>query len=195
MVDIHKGSPSGPKALQKISVAIADTACATITTTDLVVAVPGVKATDVVMVNTDDDLIAGLAMNVTKTAADAVTVRFTNPTAAGIQTGTPNLSFSVSKKGTHKGGPSGPKSLQKFTAALVDTAVGANVTVDVVVAVPGVKATDVVTVNTDANLIDDLSMNVTKVDTDAVTVRFMNPTVGSINTGTPTLLFSAATYS
>ena len=95
MVDIHKGSPSGPKALQKIVAALVDTACAANTTTEVVVTVPGVKATDIVNAVPAAALTAGISMVVALVAANAVTLRFNNPTVGTVQTGAINVNFSV----------------------------------------------------------------------------------------------------
>lgn len=90
----HKGSPSGPKALTKVTVALVDTACLTIAATEVAVTVPGVKATDVVSVNASA-LTANLSLSVAVVADGVVDVRFTNPTVATIQTGAISLIFSI----------------------------------------------------------------------------------------------------
>lgn len=94
MSTVHKGSPSGPRALTKVTVALADTACLTIAATEVTVVVLGVKATDVVQVNASA-LTTNLAISVGVVSDDEVKVRFTNPTVGTIQTGAIDLHFSV----------------------------------------------------------------------------------------------------
>jgi hypothetical protein len=97
MTDISRGSPSGPRSRFKASVALSSAPVAgTATVTLITLTVTGVKTTDVVVVNSQSAVNAGVALGQARVSAtDTVEVPLINPTAAKVTVDTLTLSVDV----------------------------------------------------------------------------------------------------
>lgn len=84
----------------------------------------------------------------------------------------------------HKGSPSGPLSLEKIAATIVDTAIGVNTTAEVTATVTGILATDMAYAETPAALPAGLAVVGVRCAANSIIFRFMNTTAGALNTGT-----------
>lgn len=94
--NVRRGSPSGPKATEKLTCSKAMGNAATATVTNVTVTCTGLVTTDMVVVSPSTAPVTGLAVGAPwVSAADQITVPLVNPTAAQIAAGT--MTFNVTK--------------------------------------------------------------------------------------------------
>ena len=95
MVQKHKGSPSGPFALERTQVTLPNTLIATIAVQEVAIALVGLTVGDVATVNPVGALPAGLGISSVRCLEDSLVVALVNPSAGGIQSLAQVLNVSI----------------------------------------------------------------------------------------------------
>lgn len=94
----HKGSPSGPEALVKTSVAMALGTVLTAAVSRVTATLTGLRTTDLVVVNPRSTMVANIGLVGARcSAADVIEVSVINPTAGSLTPGAQTLDVVIQR--------------------------------------------------------------------------------------------------